>query len=280
MEFKVERRQNPNIPRYREEDYLLAKRFAEELKAELGDFMKAAILFGSAARAAAKPEEGRKQEKEAPWKANDIDVLLLVNDLTMVLSPEVIEAYRIITENTAARISKRLHVTTMKLTSYWDYVRQGDPLIINMLRDGLPLHDVGIFEPAQQLLFQGRIRPSREAVWVYWARAPQTIANSDWHVMQAALDLYWAVIDAAHAALMHTGETPPTPSHVADLIQERLVRKKLATKADAQAMRDFYGLSKAIVHRKLQRMTGTEYDRWRKKADTFIAAMRKVVEKK
>jgi hypothetical protein len=280
MEFKVQRTESKNIPKYREEDYVLAKRFAEELKHELGDFMKAAVLFGSAARAAVKPGEARKAEKERPWDERDVDVLLLVNDLTMVLSPEVIEAYRVITENTAAKHSKRLHVTTMKLTSYWDYVRQGDPLLVNMLRDGVPLHDSGVFEPVQQLLFQGRIRPSKEAVWVYWARAPQTIANSDWHVLQAALDLYWAVIDAAHAALMHHGEIPPTPSHVADLIESKLVKAGLAKKADAQAMRELYQLGKDITHRKTPRMSGAEYDRWRKKADAFIAAMRKVVEKK
>jgi hypothetical protein len=227
-----------------------------------------------------KPAEGKKEAAAQPWRERDIDVLLLVNDLTLVLSPEVIEAYRIITENTAAKTSKRLHITTMKLTAVWDYVRQGDPIIVNMLRDGVPLHDIGVFEPVQQLLFDGRIRPSKEAVWVYWARAPQTIANSDWHVLQAALDLYWAVIDAAHAALMHMGETPPTPAHVADLLEQKLVKGKLVAKADATLMRDFYELSKAITHRKIQRMTGTEYDGWRKKADRFLAAMRKVVEKK
>jgi len=81
----------------------------------------------------------------------------------------------------------------MTLSSFWEYVRAGDPVVINILRDGLALVDSGFFDPLQALLFRGRIRPSQEAINNYYARAPTTLNNSMWHVLQATVDLYWAV---------------------------------------------------------------------------------------
>jgi predicted nucleotidyltransferase len=275
MEFKVRQRRHPNVPRYPSSDYQLAERFSIILKKELGDFVKAIVLFGSAARAAEHREKPEKSLHE-----HDIDVLAIINDLTMVLSPEVVQAYRVITENTAAKVSKRLHITTMKLTSYWEYARNGDPIAINMLRDGVPLQDVGIFEPMQMLLFQGRIRPTKESVWNYYARAPATIANANWHVLQASLDLYWAVVDAAHAALMKMGEVPPSPGHVADMINQKLVKPGHVAKRYADIMKFFYGLSKQITHREIRDIPGKKFDEYNALANDFVDTMRRFIEGK
>jgi hypothetical protein len=166
----------------------------------------------------------------------------------------------------------------MKLTNFWEYVRNGDPLAVNMLRDGVPLLDTGIFEPLQMLLFQGRIRPTRESMYVYFARAPATLVNADWHVMQAVLDLYWAVIDAAHAALIRVGEIPPSPSHMADMVYEKLYKKKLVSKKAPKTMEFFYRLSRKITHREIQRIAGKEYDAYKAEAEAFVKEMKKVVE--
>jgi predicted nucleotidyltransferase len=273
MEFRVRQRRHPNVPRYLTTDYQLAEKFSALLRKELSDFVKAIVLFGSAARAIE-----RKPAAEKSLHEHDIDVLVIVNDITLVMSPEVVEAYRVITERTAAKVSRRLHITTMKLTSFWEYARNGDPVMMNMLRDGVPLYDVGLFEPLQMLLFQGRIRPTKESIWNYYARAPATLANANWHVLQATLDLYWAVIDAAHAALMKLGEVPPSPEHVADLIYTKLVKPGHVHKRYANTMRFFYDLSKQITHREIQNIPGKKYDDYRKLADDFIRAMKGVIE--
>ncbi len=268
MEFKIKTKSHPNQPKYADVEFNLAKKFAQEIQKELGDFLKSVVLFGSSAR----------QEKTVHEK--DIDILMIVNDLTAILSPEVIEAYRVITENTAAKVSKRMHITTMKLTNFWDYVKNGDPIIINMLRDGIPLHDTGFFEPAQNLLFQGRISPTKESVWAYYTRAPNTLLSAEWHIMQATLDLYWAVIDSAHAALMKQGETPATPAHVADLIEQKLVKRKLTHKKYADTAKFFYELSKKITHKELRDVTGKQFDEYQKQAKEFVNEMRRIVEGK
>ena len=168
----------------------------------------------------------------------------------------------------------------MKLTNFWDYVRNGDPIVTNMLRDGVPLLDVGIFEPLQSLLFEGRIKPTKESVWVYYTRAPTTILNAEWHVLQAALDLYWAVVDAAHAALMKVGEVPPSPSHIASLMDKKLVKERLCSKRSSDTMDFFYKLSKKITHRELQKITGKEFDDYKKRAEEFIKDMEKIIVEK
>ncbi len=269
MQFKLHKKEHPNVPKYPSTDYDFAKKFSEELHKELGDFVKAIILFGSTAR-----------EEKPLYGERDIDILIIINDLTLIMSNEVIQSYRVITENTASKFSKRLHITTLKMTSFWDYIRNGDPISINMLRDGVPLYDAGFFEPVQQLLFQGRIRPSRESIWTYFARAPATIHNADWHVLQATLDLYWAVVDSAHAALMKVGEVPPTPGHIAELIQKKLVKPGFISSKYAGMMDMFFKLQKKIIHREIQLVLGKEFDDYKKQAEDFVKTMQKVVEQK
>jgi predicted nucleotidyltransferase/uncharacterized protein (UPF0332 family) len=268
MEFKIRERKHHNIEKYPKEDFEVAQLFTKRMKKELGDFLKAVILFGSTTR-------HTKSHFES-----DIDILIIINDLTIITSSEVVEAYRIITEKTAIRTSRRLHITTLKMSSLWDYVRNGDPIAINMLRDGVPLYDTDFFEPLQILLHQGRVRPSEEAIWTYYARAPATLLNSKWHILQASLDLYWAVIDAAHAVLMHHGQIPPTPAHVADMMDKTLVKKRLVSKKYVATMNFFYDLSRKITHRQLQEISGNEYELYYKRARDFVEAMNGLIRKK
>ena len=123
------------------------------------------------------------------------------------------------------------------------------------------------------------LRPSEESIWRYFGRAPRTLLNSRWHVLQATLDLYWSVIDAAHAALMRANQIPPTPEHVADMLEKVYVRKKLLDKKHVATMRKFYKLSKNITHRQIEEVGGIEYEKLYREADTFVQVMRRLVEK-
>jgi len=215
MKFSL-KKQKVGVASYKKEDFDIAYEFSKKIYEEMKDLVKATVLFGSSARKTS--------------SQGDIDVLVIIDDLTVRLTPELTEAYTLITEKIIAETSNMLHITTLKLTAFWEYIRSGDPVIINMLRDGIALLDTGFFEPIQVLLKQGRIRPTHESVWAYFAKAPSTLYNSKWHLLQATIDLYWAVIDAAHAALMKLGEIPPTPEHVADMMQIHMVNKGLISK--------------------------------------------------
>ena len=259
MEFDIEKRENPNSRSYSSTELGLAYEFAKKIHKEFGDSIKALILFGSSAR--------RKNVS----KQSDVDVLIVFDDVTMTLTREIVTAYRVIIEKTVAQTSTRLHITSVKLTTFWEYVRAGDPIGMNILRDGVAILDAGFFDPLRALLARGRIRPTEEAVWTYFGRAPRAVFNSKWHVMQAALDLYWAVIDAAHAALMKDGVLPPSPDHVADVLDETLVRSGRIEKKYSDIMRKFYDLQKKIMYRQIREVSGKDWDQYLKDAQAFVA---------
>ncbi len=265
VEYKIEKKKRINSGRYHQSDLDLAYQFAKDIHKEFKTFIRAIILFGSTAR--------------QKHKGHDIDIMLVIDDLSMQLTKELIQTYRIITEQVIARVSVKLHVTTLRLTSFWEYVRSGDPVIINVLRDGFAILDTGFFDPLQALLYQGRIRPTPESMWSYFEKAPVTLQNANWHIMQGTLDLYWAVVDAAHAALMKLNQIPPSPQHVADLLDEVMVKKNLLDKRYSHTMREFYHLSKMITHGNVQHITGSQYDKYSREAKEFVDEMERFLKK-
>ncbi len=98
--------------------------------------------------------------------------------------------------------------------------------------------------------------------------------------MQATLDLYWAVIDSAHAALMKLDEIPPSPDHVAGMLTQRMVNKNLLDKKYAKTMDKFYNISKKIMHRDIKEISGDEYDKYYTEAFEFVQAMKLFIEGK
>lgn len=266
MEFQIERKVDENLYKYPTEDVRIAQRFAQELQKELGNFLMGVIMFGSSAR--------RENTENS-----DIDILVISDDAGYKITDPLVEAYRIIVETVIGKVSTKLHVTSMTYSSFWEHVKTGDPVIVNVLRDGVALIDTGFFKPLHWLLKMGRIRPSEESVWRYFGRSPMTLLNSRWHVLQATLDLYWSVIDAAHAALMRRNEIPPTPEHVAEMLQRVYVQQRLLEPRYVQTMERFYKLMKMITHREIKDVSGEEYERYYKEAEDFVLRMRKLIEK-
>lgn len=267
MKFNIGRKQQKNISRYLSEDVELVRKFARILYREFGDFVRALVLFGSAVK-----DPGRKHR--------DLDILIVVDDLRFKMNKELVEAYRIIVARAIADIAPgKFHVQSMKLTSWWEYVRAGDPVAINVLRYGLAIIDTGFFDPLQALLDQGRIRPTRESIWTYFTLAPASMSRSKEKLLGATIDLYWSAIDAAHAALMVYGETPPSPDHVAEMLERTLVANGKIKRKYANSMQELYKVFKQIIHRDIKEMSGKDYDYYKIKAEEFVNEMKKFIEK-
>ncbi len=264
--FSPERRQRHRHAAPKEDDARIAERFAHALEQDLGDFLKAAVLFGSCAT-------------NTVTDLSDIDVLLLIDDVTYSVTAEMTDAYRLVVQGHAAKASARLHLNTLKLSNFWEYCREGDPVLVNMLRDGHILIDKGFFAPAQMLLQQGRIRPSKEAVWTYYARTSHTLRSARKHVLLACVDLYWAAMDAAHAALMSVGEIPASPEHVPELLERKLVARKLLAPHYPKLLRELYHLQKAITYRELKELNGEQYEGYWRETLRLVEALRTIVER-
>ena len=95
MRFEIPLKENPNLKKYREEDLHEARQFGQKMYKEFGNFLRAVVLFGSAAR-------GKRPEK------GDIDVLVVVDDIAMKMTPEVVEAFKIITSKILAILLKSM----------------------------------------------------------------------------------------------------------------------------------------------------------------------------
>ena len=265
MEFNIKKQSNSNKDQYKKDDIDIAYSFSKKALKEFGSFLKAIVIFGSSVR--------KSQH------SNDIDILVIVDDVTVLMTPEMVDAYRVIMERIIAQSSKKLHITTLKMTNFWDYIRKGDPIGLNVLRDGVALYDTNLFEPLRILLRQGKITPSIETVKIYMNKSAGSIYNSKNHLMHGTLDLYWGVIDISHAALMSHGIMPASPAHVADKLEEIFVRQKKLEKRYANIMRNFYKLSKSIIHNEKTKVTGSEYDGYLKDAVLFIARLKKLIKK-
>ncbi|MFH1210811.1 MAG: nucleotidyltransferase domain-containing protein [archaeon] len=270
MEFRIEKRKRNIDIHYPKEEFDIARDFAGRVYKEFGPFIKSLVLFGSVA----------KKEKLA--KEADIDVLIVIDDVSINLTRDLVQTYRIIVEKVLSDMKdgERLHIQSMRLSSFWEYVRAGDPVAINILRYGMALIDTGIFDPLQSLLDNGRIRPTKESIYNYFTMAPASVGRSRDHILSAMVDLYWASVDAAHAALMCLGEIPPSPDHIADMLDEKMVRRGLLKGKYSKIMRDNYLVFKQIVHRQVKDVEGREYDVYRERTVAFVNEMRKFIEKR
>ncbi len=77
------------------------------------------VVFGSATKGKRKP--------------TDIDILVILDDVRLQFSEDVVQTYRIIAQKIIADTHKeRLHVQSMKFSSFWEYVRAGDPVATNI----------------------------------------------------------------------------------------------------------------------------------------------------
>jgi len=251
---------------YSKEDFELARRFAQELSAQLKGLLREVVFFGSSARG-----------KATEIYERDIDVLVLLNDGVRSMSNETIAAYRIITEKAASKVSGRLHINTLKVSAFWEYVLNGDPVAVNMIRDGIPLLGSGFIEPFKSLLDAGEIKPSKGNVMVYMIRAPQTLMASRWHVLQAMIDLYWASLDAAHAALIRYGYAPESPKETIRFVEAHFVKKKLIDKSHLATMKELYDISEGIIDRSIKDVSGSKFSSFERRASSFVAEMKKVI---
>ncbi|MBU1975282.1 MAG: nucleotidyltransferase domain-containing protein [Nanoarchaeota archaeon] len=268
MDFAIPKVKKKNLEKYHPTHKDIAFEFAKRIKKEVGDYIKMIVLFGSTTR--------KQTTKE---RTGDIDIMIILDDTIFTLDQDFTQTYRIIVEKTINTISRKLHITTFRLTTWWEYIRAGDPVAINILRDGVALVDPGIFDPLQMLLYQGRIRPTPESAYAYYQRAPNTLRNSKWHVMQATIDLYWAVIDAAHAALIKLNCVPPSPEFVPQLLEDKMVKKGLLDKKYVKVVDRFYHIAKGVMHNQITHVDGDNYDQYYKEAEEFVKVMQDFLKK-
>ncbi|PSH01285.1 MAG: hypothetical protein BRC26_03910, partial [Nanohaloarchaea archaeon QH_8_44_6] len=128
--------------------------FSDKLLDKLGDKVKCVAVWGSVP----KGEHGYE---------SDIDTLVILDDTK--LQKDVPEDARKKIRSKVTKLAKetdeRITIQYFPfLTEFWDSLRNGEPLVIEAVRNGEAVYDVGIFMPAKRLLERGKISGTQESV--------------------------------------------------------------------------------------------------------------------
>ena len=260
-------KENTSPPIRTEKD--IAMDFAVKVHKKFGDMLKASILFGSQAKNTATPE-------------SDIDIVLVIDDATIKWDLELVSWYR---EELAKLISssnynRELHINTIKLTTWWQDLLYGDPVVLNVLRYGEALIDIGgFFNPLKSLLLDGKIRSTPEAVYAALQRAPQHLVRSKFAVQGAIEGIYWTLVDASQAALITAGKMPPSPEHIPQYLKETFVDTDMLKSDQIRFFSDIFTLHKSISHGNAHNISGNEIDKWQAMAEKFLVQMTDIINK-
>lgn len=243
--------------------------FATKLYKHLNELVKSVVLFGSAAKNSATP-------------SSDIDIIIIIDDVSIKWDLELIAWYReelgkVIKANP---YKKSLHVNSVKLSTWWEDLMKGDPVVVNVIRYGDALIDFGgFFNPLKVLLKEGKIRSTPEAIYTLLQRAPNHMIRTRASLLAAIDGLYWAMVDSAHAALIAAKVMPPSPEHISEELRKHFVSTGMIKSKYADYYEELHKLAKDIVHGKVADVRGKEIEQWMDKTDDFVGVMASIVKK-
>ncbi|MBU2561772.1 MAG: hypothetical protein KKD17_05740 [Nanoarchaeota archaeon] len=202
--------------------------------------------------------------------AESIELTFLIDDLNNVVFDQQVEGLKLDVSEMAYSSTLPLKCGTLLASEFWTNFNARDEGTMQLLRESLVVHDNGFFRPIQDLLVTGKIRPCKESVKVYFVKAERSVKDANQHVARAVVDLYWAVTDAAHAAVMVAGIVPPSPSHLAETVKRELVARNLVHRRCGEIIDRIYEAAKKVMHREVFEMSGREFDSYLADADFFI----------
>jgi uncharacterized protein (UPF0332 family) len=260
MEEKLKPKQRHNFDKLSERRYITIKSFSEGVLKKYNNLINSILV--------------KKQSKTGEAASETVDIILFIDDLNNIITNQQSEIIRsdalesAYSNKTPDKITIKSEV--ILASELWAGIKSNNAETLEILREGIVFHDNGFLSPLQDLLLTGKIRPSKESQNIYFVKAENSIKSSTTNVSKAVLDLYWAVIDTAHAAVMAAGITPPSPKELAETFRKELVMRNLIHKRCADIIEEFYNIAKKIMHKEIFEITGKEFDKYLNDAQFFI----------
>ena len=224
------------------------------------------------------------QGKATP--TSDIDVWIVIDDtdvkkMTRVELKDKLRAIIIgmgIEAGELTAIRNKLNIQVYILTDFWDSLREANPVIFTLLRDGVPFFDRGIFMPWKQLLKMGKIKPSAEAIDIFMGSGEQVIRRVQLKLNEIGMeDVYYALLTPSQAALMLYGVAPPSPKETGALMRDIFVRKeKLLEDKFVKILERVVEIRKAIEHGDKKELTGKEIDELMGDGDKYLKRIKRL----
>lgn len=262
---KKDKKKFPTLKLKKEKD--IAMDFATKVFQKFDKMVKSVVLFGSTV-------------KQTQVAGSDIDIILLIDDASINWNQELIAWYRTELDKIirANPYQKSLHINTVKLSTWWEDLIRGDPVVINILRYGEAMIDLaGFFNPLKSLLLKGKIKSTPESIYSALQRAPQHIARSKASELNSIEGIYWAMVDSAHAALIAANMPPASPEHIPIDLKQTFVDNKMLKMKYIVWYKDILMLHKKISHGDVKDIKGVEIDAWQDRAEEFLSVMAQLV---
>jgi len=217
---------------------------------------------------------------------SDIDVWIVIDDtdvkkMTRAELKDKLRAIIIgmgIEAGELTGIKNKLNIQVYILTDFWDSLREANPIIFTLLRDGVPFYDRSIFMPWKQLLKMGKIKPSAEAIDMFMGSGEQMLKRVELKLKDIGMeDIYYAILTPSQAALMLYGVSPPAPKETAALMREIFVQKeKLLEDKFVKTLEKVIEVRKAIEHGEKKEITGKEIDELLNESDKYLKRVKRL----
>jgi predicted nucleotidyltransferase/uncharacterized protein (UPF0332 family) len=211
---------------------------------------------------------------------SDIDVMVIIDDTDVkkMTRAELKDKLRAIIigmgmeagEMTGVR--NKLNIQVYILTDFWDSLKEANPIIFTLLRDGVPFYDRGLFMPWKQMLNMGKIKPSQEAIDMFMNSGDQMLQRVHLKLKEIGMeDTFYAILTPSQAALMLFGVAPPAPRETAKLMREIFVKKeKLLEEKFVKILEHNIEIRKNLEHGTLEKLSGKDIDKLVTDAEKFL----------
>jgi uncharacterized protein (UPF0332 family)/predicted nucleotidyltransferase len=219
-------------------------------------------------------------------KTSDIDVWIVIDDtdvkkMTRAELKDKLRAIIISMGYEAGQITgiqNKINIQVYILTDFWDSLKEANPIIFTLLRDGVPFFDRGMFMPWKQLLRMGKIKPSAEAIDMFMSSGEQMLKRVEMKIKDIGMeDIYYAILTPSQAALMMYGIAPPAPKETAQLLREIFVKKeKMLEEKWVDILEHVLEVRKGLEHGTLTELKGAEIDKMLKDSEEFLKRIKEL----
>ncbi|MBW2963799.1 hypothetical protein KY306_03440 [Candidatus Woesearchaeota archaeon] len=175
-------------------------------------------------------------------------------------------------------IKNKLNIQVYILTDFWDSLKEANPIIFTLLRDGVPFYDRGVFMPWKQLLKMGKIKPSREAIDMFMGTGEQMLQRVKFKIKDIGMeDTFYAILTPSQAALMMYGIPPPTPKETPEVMRDIFVKKeKLLEEKFVKILENNINLRKDIEHGTKKEVSGKDIDKLLADAEAYLKRIKRL----
>ena len=219
-------------------------------------------------------------------ETSDIDVMVIIDDTDVkkMTRAELKDKLRAIIVGMGMEagemtgIRNKLNIQVYILTDFWDNLKEANPVIFTLLRDGVPFYDRGTFMPWKHLLQMGKIKPSQEAIDMFMSSGDQMIKRVEYKIKEIGMeDIYYSILTPSQAALMLYGIPPPAPRETARLMDEIFVKKeKLLEEKYVKILSDTIQVRKDLEHGTMEKVSGKKIDSMIKNAESYLKRISKL----